>query len=460
MVRLIRERVLTLGPLWLRLIVIGGLLVGVVGIGVMTRRFPLSWILIPPLALPAMVLLSQPEWSVVAIVASAAFVRFSVSTGTESSIVASLMVTGLTLGLWIVRMFLDDSVPQLRPALTNAPLFGFMATAIVSYFWSIAFRDPLLRVWSTWPLVQIGALGVLILLPCAFLITMNGISKERGLKVLTALILGVAALYVAQRFLPVSLAFLNVDGLFSLWFVSLACGLALFDTRLPLWARLVLAGVVGLWMYDYAVLRVTWLSGWIPSLVAIAVLVFMRSRRLFLAFLVIMTLYFGLNWDYYRSEVFPAEYAESGQTRLAAWEKNLSLTKHHVLFGMGPAGYAVYYMSYFPTQAMATHNNYVDVLAQTGIIGLSFCLWFLAAVGWIIIKLYLRLRGEAGFREGFASAGVAGWVGCLVAMGLGDWLFPFAYTQGIGGFDHAVYSWVMLGGLAALGRIYRGESEA
>jgi hypothetical protein len=30
-------------------------------------------------------------------------------------------------------------------------------------------------------------------------------------------------------------------------------------------------------------------------------------------------------------------------------------------------------------------------------------------------------------------------------MGFGDWLFPFAYTQTIAGFDYAVYSWLFMG---------------
>ncbi len=107
---------------------------------------------------------------------------------------------------------------------------------------------------------------------------------------------------------------------------------------------------------------------------------------------------------------------------------------------------------------MATHNNYIDILSQTGIVGLFFCLWFFGALGWTGYKLSLRLKGTAEFSEGLANATLAGWVGCIVAMGLGDWLFPFVYTQTIAGFDYAVYSWILLGGMAALGSIYQGES--
>jgi hypothetical protein len=43
-------------------------------------------------------------------------------------------------------------------------------------------------------------------------------------------------------------------------------------------------------------------------------------------------------------------------------------------------------------------------------------------------------------------------------MGLGDWMFPFVYTQTIAGFDYAVYSWVLLGAMVALSSIYQESS--
>jgi O-antigen ligase len=103
---------------------------------------------------------------------------------------------------------------------------------------------------------------------------------------------------------------------------------------------------------------------------------------------------------------------------------------------------------------MATHSNYIDVLAQNGIFGLFFCVWFFGALAWTGYQVRRRVRGLADFSEGFANATLAGCVGVIVAMGLGDWMFPFVYTQTIAGFDYAVYSWVLLGGMVALSNIY------
>jgi hypothetical protein len=87
-------------------------------------------------------------------------------------------------------------------------------------------------------------------------------------------------------------------------------------------------------------------------------------------------------------------------------------------------------------------------------VGLLFWLWFFGALGWTGYQLRLHLRGHADFSEGLANATLAGWVGCVVAMGLGDWLFPFVYTQTIAGFDYAVYNWVFLGAMVALSSIH------
>jgi O-antigen ligase len=152
--------------------------------------------------------------------------------------------------------------------------------------------------------------------------------------------------------------------------------------------------------------------------------------------------------------LFVDEDAESGQTRLAAWEHNWRVTGQHWLFGTGPAGYAAYYMAYFPDEAMATHSNYIDLIAQTGIFGLGLCMWFFCALVWLGYKLCRRFRGRGDFAEGAANAAFAGTIGVLVAMAIGDWVFPFAYTQTIAGYSYAVYNWLFMGVILVLGRLY------
>ena len=148
-----------------------------------------------------------------------------------------------------------------------------------------------------------------------------------------------------------------------------------------------------------------------------------------------------------------AEARSSLYTRLAAWEINWLITSKHLLFGTGPGGYAAYLMSYFPTRAMATHSNYLDILAQTGIIGSVLFLWFLISLVRMAYRLYRRVRGRGDFLEALANAAFAGTIGSIVIMGFGDWILPFAYTQTIAGYDHAVYSWLFMGTIPVLDRL-------
>jgi O-antigen ligase len=459
MIRAIRRKIPLSDSVLLRLAILGGLIVGLLGLGFVAPRVAPELVLIAVIAPPVVLMaLSRLEYGVLAIILTAAFVRFSVGTGTASRLVASLLMTAIFVVLWIAKMLVVDKRLRLKPSLANLPLLGFIATSVVSYVWSNAFRDPLVVVWSSWPFVQLGAMAVMILLPGAFFLTANAISEMLWLKLLCWSVVLVGALSIADYFLPIRLSFLNTRGLFSLWFASLTYAQALFNKKLPLWLRVMLLGLAGVWMYIYAVQRITWLSGWLPPIIAVAAVSVMKSKWLFLILVLLIAIHVGLNWEYYTGTVLAAESDESGHSRLAAWEHNWRVTGKHFLFGTGPAGYAAYYMSYFPSEAMATHSNYIDVLSQTGIVGLFFCVWFFGALGWAGYKLRRRLKGHADFGEGLINATLGGWAGCIVAMGLGDWLFPFVYTQTIAGFDYAVYSWILLGAMAALSSIYQGKS--
>ena len=167
-------------------------------------------------------------------------------------------------------------------------------------------------------------------------------------------------------------------------------------------------------------------------------------------------IFLAFNFDYV-DKIFADESSESGDTRMAAWLVNWRVTGQHIVFGTGPAGYAAYYMSYFPAEGMGTHNNVIDILAQHGIIGLVLCLWFFVALAWQSYKLCLRLEGRGDFVEALANIAFAGTVGCLIMMVFGDWLSPFVYTQTIAGFDYIVYSWLFIGSIVALDHITRNE---
>jgi len=449
---------------WLiRVGIVGATLCALPAIGLLMAKVSPAFVLLAlaaPFGIVAVV--KRLELGIAAMLLTAVFVRFRIPTGTASEIVISLVICLGCIGLWIVNMLVIEKRLALKPAVTNKPLLAFVATVAISWVWSRAFRDVLVYE-AGHPLVSVVAGLVMMLLPGCLLLVANNVRSVAWLQVLVWILLGeglvvlILDLGSAVGLGPVvslknffrtnGLVAVNSHGLLSMWCLSFALALALFNRRLHrFWRGLLLVYVVG-FVYWGFFQRITWLSGWVPAAVTSVVITFFRSKKLFVLLMLVAVVGGG---GYYWRTAFEAETNESGFTRLAAYEVNWRITGKHLLFGTGPAGYASYYMSYFPTEAMATHSNYIDILAQTGIVGTFFLLWFFGAQAWGGYKLWLGLQGRGDFAESLTVAVLGGTAGCLVAMALGDWLLPFAYTQGIVGFDLAMINWLFMGSLWAL----------
>jgi hypothetical protein len=459
MIRAIRQRIPISNPVLIRLGVIPGLIIGLMAIGFLTVRVPPELVLIAITVPPVVLLvLSRFEFGVLAIVLTAAFVRFSLPTGTQSRLVASLLMTMIFTALWLIRMLVVDKKLQLKPSRANIPLLSFILVTLISYVWGNAFRDPLVMVWSSWPFVQIGALVVMVLLPGAFFLASNCLTDLKWIKWLTAIVMAVGILEILGDYLHLPLDFLQVRPLFPTWFICLAYSQVLFNRRIPMVLRLLLLAFVGTWIYRVFFVQLSWLSAWLPTMLAVGAITLWRSRLFLAVLLVIVVVFVVVNLSDLQA-AYETERIGSGETRLDAYAHNWRVTGRHFLFGVGPAGYAAYYMSYFPGEAMATHSNYLDVLSQTGVVGLLAFLGFFLALALTAWELLGRTRGHFDFAEAFSVGAASGLLGVVVAMGLGDWVIPFVYTQSIAGFDYAVYSWVLLGGMVALSSIYCREGS-
>lgn len=385
------------------------------------------------------------------ILIAAAFFPFSLPTGTASRLVDSLVLTIVFVGLWILKMIVLDKKISIEPVLVNKLLLLFILSTLISLVWGIIFRDVLVVTWRSFFLVQIASTIVMVMLPGAFLLVAHLISNVKLLKVMVILMLVAGGLGLLNSFglfrLPI-----NTGGLFTMWVIALATGIAIFNRGLHWAIRGSLLILAVAWVYYRFGLNISWVAGWLPAMAAISILLFMRSKKFLFLFIVVVVVLVAIKSDYFTG-AFIQERGESGFTRLTAWNTNWRVTGKHLLFGTGPAGYAAYYMSYFPTEAMATHSNYIDILAQTGIIGLGLFMAFFAGLAWNGYKLCMQLKGRGDFIEGLANAAFAGTLGCILAMAFGDWVVPFAYTQTIAGYDYAVYCWLFMGTILVIRRL-------
>lgn len=394
----------------------------------------------------------------------------SVPTPSSSQLVFSLLLAIGFTGLWLIRMVADKDV-RLLPSPINAPVLVWCIVSVIAFGWSRLFIDPLVYVPRSFLIVQIAALLVNMLLPIQSLYVINvigGLNYEDGicwLRRIVWLILGIGAFSGVSELLhlPISAFYSNgIRGLFSMWVFVLALALFLYDASLSKVVKAGLLALMGLWFYRNFVESAFWLSGWLPMFVAAAVVIYMRSRRLFLVVLAGALILGSMHAHELYMSVVETNVEEGSTSRLELWSVALGYLERHPLFGMGPAGYAAYYMTYNPFDARSTHNNLFDVAGQTGLIGLGVFFWLGITAFRMNFRLAREIGAERNFEAALAAAVTGGVVGALAGTLLGDWVLPFAYNQTISGFDNAVFTWIMIGAggaLLALRRAREGASQ-
>jgi O-antigen ligase len=203
----------------------------------------------------------------------------------------------------------------------------------------------------------------------------------------------------------------------------------------------------------------SWASGWLPALVGLAVII--CASRLKASVLPILTVAFLVfaYWERIWNWVMLND-GYSWVTRTAAWGILLEMSWVSPFFGLGPANYH-FYTKLYPilgwNVSFNSHNNYVDILVQTGFLGLACFVWFAVEIG--LLGWRMRKRVPAGFERAYVYGALGGLAGTLAAGMLGDWVLPFLYNIGLEGFRASALGWVFLGGLLALERINRRAGE-
>jgi O-antigen ligase len=157
------------------------------------------------------------------------------------------------------------------------------------------------------------------------------------------------------------------------------------------------------------------------------------------------------------------KWEESGASRLLLIERVVSVTMRNPITGLGPAAYRpyanvrplLYQGALWWNPQISSHNNYVDLFAHGGILGLALFLWFAVELG--LLGLRVSNRYPTGFTGGYANGMTAAWIGSLVIMMLADWMLPFVYNIGFPGFQASILVWLFLGGLVAVAQMDAAE---
>lgn len=394
----------------------------------------------------------------VLLVAGNLLVPVAVPTGTQTPLNFTVLALPVLTGLWALTAAYrgDWAVLGTRPGL---PLLGLVVAALLSF---AAVNQPWVFVAPLAPLhAQLGGLGVFVLSAGLFFTAADALRDLRWLKVLTWLFVVLSAVYIAGRLaLPGGLLALpyfqeGADGsLFWTWSVALAFGQAAFNRHLNLPVRVALGVFVAAAFYVALTQGRDWASGWVPPLVAVATIVWIGAPRVGAAMTAVACLAAASYAPRVIAALLGADNEYSLTTRLAAGEVLSKIVLASPALGFGPANY--YHVTpLFPILGwyvhFSSHNTYVDLLAQTGVIGLVCFMWFaweLARTGWSF-----RREAPAGFGYAYVIGALGGLAGTLAAGMLCDWILPFVYNITLQGMRASTLGWLFLGGLVALRRI-------
>ncbi len=442
--------------------VVAGVLLAAVFLGL---RASLRWLLLLSAGIGALALLHAPQLGLLALIAAALVVRFEISTGTEVLLnVATLLIPAL-FALWLL-----DNIRQRAwcwsASRVNRPLTLFLLAGLLSYLVGNAFWDPAVPKSNNFWLVQLAQWAIFAFAALAFWLMANLRDVETWLPRLTWFFLilggGLAILCVLPGVRDVTWGFVTLAFIrapFWLLLAALTGGQLLFNGALGGGARLFLLAVLAAVLAYAFILQDERTSNWVGIVAAAGVMLWLRLPRLRSAILVVgslallLGLVSGLLYEFAGGD---EKWDESGASRLVLIERVISVTKRNPLTGIGPASYRNYagmqplrYQRaiWFQPQ-INSHNNYVDLFAHTGLLGLGLFLWF--AVELFFLGWRLSDRYPTGFTGGYVGGMTAAWVGSLIIMLLADWMLPFVYNVGFPGFQASILVWLFLGGLVAV----------
>jgi len=367
-----------------------------------------------------------------------------------SDLNVTMILVALLLGLWLLDMVGHQRQIRLVPSRTVWPLLSFLVIAFISFglgqlnWLPFALHAPLGA--------QLGGLSIIVLSAGTFLLVANQVYDLGWLSRMTwaFLAFGALAIVVGSVLPKLGLSTQNMiqpaGSVYFIWLVAMAFSQAALNRDLhPGW-RLALGGLVLYTFYDLFFLRFGAKSGWLPALFCIAVIIGARSWRAGLALIPVAALSALYLWT---RLVATDDYSIS--TRFDAWSIMAQIIRISPIWGLGFANY-YWYTPLFPIRGYAvsfnSHNNYVDILAQTGFVGLVCLLLFFWQVGWLGWRL--REQAPAGFAQAYAYGALGGLAGMVLAGMMGDWVLPFFYNVGLDGFRSSMLGWLFLGGLVSL----------
>jgi hypothetical protein len=423
------------------------------------NRLSLLGIAFFPALLVILLFIKQPAYGFLAIVFCAFLVPSPFGSGRNETLNTPILLVALLTALWLFVSIVNRREIRIVKSRVYLPLFVFFVITAISFvngqilYYSFGRLAPLSA--------QIGGLLVFFLSGLAFLLIGNQVKETIWLQRLVWLFLGISAIYLIGRLshwtqnnIRPFFQYGSDASVFWIWLVAITASQLFVNKHIGRRWRVLLAITLFISFYVSYWLSSWWKSGWVPALVSLLVVLWFASPRLRWVGVLLGFLFVVINIAGSESLILGSE-DYSVLTRGEAWKIVIEIGKVNPILGLGPANY-YWYTPLFPilgyNSQFSSHNNYIDLYAQLGIVGLICFSWFATEIG--MLGWRLKDRVPDGFPKAYVVGALAGLVGMLVTGLLGDWILPFIYNVGLHGFRSSVFGWLFLGGLVALEQIY------
>jgi O-antigen ligase len=419
------------------------------------RIYGLIVVLLAGLAV-VIALIKQPNLGFLLVFLGGIFVPFSGPSGLN----ASILMVALMLGLWIADMLIIKRRFALIQSRITLPVLIFLLISVLALGmgqipWFVFARQAPLT-------AQVGGFAIYIFSVGGMLLAAHLLQNVRWLEFIVWFYIGLCSLYILGQ----TVGFSFIDRVFHegfthgsmlwTWLIALTFSQIMYNSQLQPRVRNLLIVVMLLTLYVAVIQNFEWKSGWVPGMVSVFVLLAIKYRKLLIfsiSFVVIGIIYISMD--------LIAQDDYSWGTRLDAWKIIFEIARINPILGLGFANY-YWYSPLFPIRGWSvsfnSHSQYLDLIAQTGYLGLISFFWIFLTLGVLSWNLSKKLPG--GFEKAYVYGALAGIVATLVAAFLGDWVLPFVYNVGLTGFRASILPWIFVGGVISLEQMLISKTVA
>lgn len=402
------------------------------------------------------ILLKWPGAGFPILITASLIVPIRINTGTQTSINSAMIVSIGIIGLWFFDMITREKQIRLQPASVIKPSIIFIVVAVIAFLFG---QLPWYPGRSASIFSQLGGLSLFILLTLTMVVTIHRLSNVGWLKAAVWVFIILGGIYNLAFLIPQLRPYFNrffqravLDSLFWLWLLVLTFGQAYLNKQLHIRWRVLLWMSTQAILYNLFIMKQSWTSGWFPALTALFFVILFTKPKLAISMAGITAVLFIFSTQITNELIMGGDNEYSLITRLEAWKILGEIIKANPLFGLGPSNYyffTPFYRILGYSVSFNSHNNYIDIVAQIGLLGLFAYFWIIFEVfkaGWRARKL----TDNKDFEYAYIYSALGGVIGILVAGMFGDWVIPFVYNVGMEGFRASVLGWFFMGALVFL----------